>query len=276
MPRLIHCPFHDDSTPSLAIYETHAYCFGGCGRIDLAALEPGLLERSREQGKLGQPADQRWQRLFHLWHWNLLEGPMQFRQLVLAKRGITRGMLQRYRVGHTGQWFVIPVWDGRRVTGVRFRRDDLFLGEEAPKYRNPRGQGCLLFRPSPGRGPVVICEGELDAMLLVELGCDALTPTAGAKATGDVLRVLPRYCEVYVATDQDEAGEQAWELLRQKLGQRARRWRWRQGKDVSEALLLLPREQWHQWVRERIRDASSRVDNRGSVYPIYASEGASS
>lgn len=37
---MAHCPFHDDHTPSMKLYEDHFYCFG-CGRhgdvVDLAA-----------------------------------------------------------------------------------------------------------------------------------------------------------------------------------------------------------------------------------------------
>jgi len=29
---MVRCPFHSDSTPSLAVYPDHAYCFGACGR----------------------------------------------------------------------------------------------------------------------------------------------------------------------------------------------------------------------------------------------------
>ena len=252
MPVLIRCPFHDDSTPSLAVYEDHAYCFGGCGRIPLESL--GEFARERATLPRESAPDHRWVRLLDLWHWNLMRGPMQWRQRFILKRGISASMMQRYRLGHTGSWFVIPVWCEGRVLGVRYRRDDVFASEEDPKYRNPRGQGALLFRPNPEGWPTVVTEGELDALLLSDVGCDAVTMTTGA---GNLRRIaLERASDpLFVATDQDEAGEEAWLALVGRFRGRVYRWYWPEGKDVSEALSRLPRSAWGTWVRERIREA---------------------
>jgi DNA primase len=54
----IHCPFHDDRTPSLQIYRHDWYCYGACrtgGSIyDFAALLYGLRARGREFIELRQ------------------------------------------------------------------------------------------------------------------------------------------------------------------------------------------------------------------------------
>jgi hypothetical protein len=258
MPVVVHCPFHEDSTPSLAIYEDHAFCFGGCGKIPLESIRD-LVEKLniRSSSSREGAADERWRHLLPLWRWNLLMGPMQWRQRFFHERGITTRMMERYWLGHTGRWFVIPVWFGGRITGVRYRRDDLFAEDDDTKYRNPRGHGALLFRPNPGGWPTVITEGELDALLLSEAGCDAVTSTGGAGSLSKI-ELDEIHWPLFVATDQDDAGEQAWEALAARFRQRIYRWRWPEGKDISEVLSKLPREAWGNWIRERIRECEAR------------------
>jgi DNA primase len=86
-----------------------------------------------------------------------------------------------------------------------------------------------------------VCEGELDALLLAQLGLDAITSTGGA---GDLARRLrgvrlPR--RVYVLTDQDDAGDAAAFAVREaRTSTDWVRVRWDRGKDVTEALAPLP------------------------------------
>lgn len=264
---LVRCPYHDDSTPSLALYGDHAYCFGGCGLVPLEWLPEGYLdyakreaERERREGKpKGLPPEQL-RVLVEVWHWQLLEGPRRHRLSWLEKRGLDEVAVRRFKLGHSGAWFVIPVLSGGEVQGVRFRRDDLYAEEEAPKYRSPKGQSSLLYRPNPGGWPLVVTEGEFDAMVLALTGCDAVTATAGAGSVVALLEregILGRYRRrgqrLHVAVDQDAAGGEAVRQILRR-GVSVCRWRWEGGKDVSEALAGLPRWQWKGWVRKRLRD----------------------
>lgn len=283
MPALVRCPFHDDSTPSLALYGDHAYCFGGCGLVPLEWLPEGYLERAKEEAERERregkskglpPGDLAV--LVEVWHWQLLEGPRRHRLSWLAQRGLDEVAAKRFKLGHTGAWFVIPVLDsaakeepplsGPKVQGVRFRRDDLYAEEEAPKYRSPKGQSSLLFRPNPGGWPLVVCEGEFDAMLLALAGCDAVTSTAGAGGLvrdlerAGILRWFRRRGEwLEVATDLDPAGEQVARALEAR-GIRVHRWAWDGGKDISEVLSGLPRERWRAWVRSRLKGSGAQAE----------------
>jgi hypothetical protein len=274
---LVQCPFHDDSTPSLALYHDHAFCFGGCGLVplewlpedfrDIASkqLERETKERERSGWKPEQLAV-----LVDVWSWNLLEGPRQHRLSWLAERGLDRAAVRRFRLGHSGAWFVVPVLQGSEVVGIRFRRDPYYLDDdENPKYRNPKGQPVLLYRPNPGGWPLVVTEGEFDAMLLCLVGCDAVTATAGA---GSLVSVLEREgilagCRhrgevLQVATDQDAAGEAVVRQLVQR-GIGVCRWRWGEAKDVSEALAQVPRGRWAALVRRWMREGEVISGGRG-------------
>jgi DNA primase len=273
---LVHCPFHDDSTPSLALYPDHAFCFGGCGWIPLEELSEELKRVAERQVVRQRRCGchlplERLLTLVEPWAWNLLEGPRRHRLSWLEARGIDAAAARRFRLGHTGAWFVIPVLRGREVMGVRFRRDPYYLDEDAgPRYRNPKGQPVLLYRPNPGGWPLVVTEGEFDAMLLCLVGCDAVTATAGAGSLVSLLEregILGQYrrggAVLQVATDQDAAGEQ---VVRQLVGRGVRvcRWRWEGGKDVSEVLGEVPRSEWPSRVRRWIREGEV-IMPRGKV-----------
>jgi len=268
---LVHCPFHDDSTPSLALYPDHAFCYGGCGWIELEQL-PEELRRLAErqvqtQHRCGcQHPPERLLTLVDPWAWNLLEGPRRHRLAWLEARGIDAAAARRFRLGHTGAWFVIPVLQGNQVLGVRFRRDPYYLDEDqGPRYRNPKGQPVLLYRPNPGGWPLVVTEGEFDAMLLCLVGCDAVTATAGAGSLVGLLEregILEQYrrsgATLHVATDQDAAGEGVVEqLLGRGVG--VCRWRWDGGKDVSEVLAGVPRSEWPVLVRRWMREGAVKA-----------------
>ncbi|MCX2726027.1 toprim domain-containing protein [Thermomicrobium sp. 4228-Ro] len=275
---LVRCPYHEDSTPSLALYRDHAFCFGGCGLVPLEWLPENLRELSARQRETRERAGGGFTReqlrvLVEAWCWNLLEGTRRHRLSWLEDRGIDAQAARRFRLGHSGAWFTIPVLQGREVVGVRFRRDPYYLDEdEGPKYRNPKGQPVLLYRPNPGGWPLVVTEGEFDAMLLCLAGCDAVTATAGAGSLVSLLEregILGRYRRagsvLHVATDQDAAGEQVVEQLVRR-GFRVCRWRWEGAKDVSEALARVPRSQWSSRVRRWIREGevwSPRRERKG-------------
>jgi len=242
----IHCPYHEDDTPSLAVYHDHAWCYGGCGYVSAEQLldtlnaNPDLLPKlsPREAQTLKERADPPSRALIRVWHRTLVEGPRQHRMEWLLRRGLHRHTIRQHLLGHTGMWFVIPVLHRERVLGYRLRRDDAYCDPDLPRYKQPVGQPDLLFRPNPRGSPTVVCEGELDALLLAQYGVDAITNTAGSSALPNrIHRVLEqKRGTIYVATDQDDAGEETAKRIAERFPGRVKRLRWQGGKDVTEAL----------------------------------------
>lgn len=70
---------------------------------------------------------------------------------------------------------------------------------------------------------VVICEGEIDCLLLNQLGFNAVTSTSGAGTFYEswVMR-LPKDCDCVLCFDNDEAGHQGREKVRQLIHQHRR------------------------------------------------------
>ena len=154
-----------------------------------------------------------------------------------ARLGVTPGVMIPTREGdrcYQARGVVIPWFDEDRLALVKIRQ---------PEGRKPKYAEAFRDRPrvypdpaviEPGR-PLVICEGELDALLLAQaLGDLAVVVTLGSASTRpnpSTLGVMLAAAPWFIATDADEAGDKAasgWPA-------RATRVRPPKGKDWTEA-----------------------------------------
>jgi len=118
---------------------------------------------------------------------------------------------------------VIPWFNGDRLALVKVRPPDAWRkrfpkGRRPPKYLEAfRAPARLVCYPSPatirpGR-PVVVTEGELDALVLgQELADLAAVVTLGSASNAPTLDILTRLATAprwFIATDRDEAGDKA-------------------------------------------------------------------
>jgi hypothetical protein len=104
------------------------------------------------------------------------------------QRGLTRKTIVQAGIGYgcihgRAPGFVIPVYDvdggGRRVlVNVRVRHWPEPWGDA--KISGLRGRGTQLYPKLPKRGPVILCEGEFDALLGWQHGLPTVSTTCGA------------------------------------------------------------------------------------------------
>lgn len=265
----IRCPFHDDGTPSYAIYADHAYCYG-CGEYESAdayqartgiSLEQTTIERTyRGSGGYGKREDVGdLETRIDYWHRTLMYGPRSPRKEWFVQRGFSEYNIQRFRFGHTGDHFVIPIINENDITGFKWRVDPRYCDPNLPRYRNSSGSGVQAYRPNAGAGTIVVCEGELDAAFIAGLGYDAITTTSGAGSISRVvlsLRATGHLREaVYVATDPDEAGEKAARDLASALPRDPYRAVWTGGGDISDYLNGFEPIERHKEMRRLIENA---------------------
>ncbi len=166
----------------------------------------------------------------------------------LKARGLTEATIRAARLGYIPQngeidgvyvdrGISIPWFAGSQVCFVQVRRP-----KDEPKYRAIKGgcrSACYPATPTPGR-PVLICEGEFDALLArQELNNVADAVTLGGateEIDAEVATTIASCPVVLVATDNDTSGESAaakWA----KATSRAHRVRPPQGKDITDAYL---------------------------------------
>lgn len=145
------------------------------------------------------------------------------------KRGLVHSTVDRFRLGYAGQPFsvderrrrgclVLPYEDGRgRVRQLRYRP---IAYEGDAKYLSVAGEHSHLFAVRAAENPkVYICEGEIDAMSLWQVGLKAVG-IPGVRTWRAEWRWLFRNCErVVLVLDPDPAGLRATSEIYRGLSQ---------------------------------------------------------
>lgn len=127
----------------------------------------------------------------------------------LLGRGITDEILREFEVGWNGSAIVLPIHDGNRVWLFnKYRRDPEVA--DGPKYTYDKGGVSQLYGlwklKESGAKEVVICEGELDCLVLWSKGIPAVTTTSGSGSFDEVWGDMLAGYKVFLCYDDDEPG----------------------------------------------------------------------
>lgn len=128
-------------------------------------------------------------------------------QTWLNERGITDSVIERANVEWKGGEIALPVQDvDGKTLFYKYRRDP--ASSEGPKYRYEKGATSALYGVQflVGEGPVVVCEGELDALVLISKGFLAVSTTGGSGTFEDEWKDHLLNREVFVCYDYDKPG----------------------------------------------------------------------
>ena len=132
-----------------------------------------------------------------------------------ARLGWTPGVMIPTREGdrcYQARGVVIPWFDGDRLALVKIRQPEGSKPKYAEAFRDRPGIFPDRAVIEPG-GPLVIVEGEFDALLLgQEIGHLAVVVTLGSASSRPDLATRAKMlaaCPWYIATDSDEAGDKA-------------------------------------------------------------------
>lgn len=144
--------------------------------------------------------------------------PTHIRQYLNA-RGLTDAIIDRYKLGY-GQfyrkpWITIPIKDIYGNYSFFKLRQDPALGHDKITY--PKGAEAQLYdweTLTNLNSPLIICEGELDRLLLLSKGVSAITSTHGAMTFKDEWVENVRKCKkIYICFDNDDAGKKGAERV---------------------------------------------------------------
>ncbi|HLG72584.1 MAG TPA: toprim domain-containing protein [Chloroflexota bacterium] len=186
----------------------------------------------------------------------------------LDRRGISRDTIDRHGLGFARgsgladylRWRRLPVGAARRAGLIRPSGGEVFAGrivypelrqgqvvwmtgrglseECAPRYLSLPGRKPLLGWEAAREEPwIVLTEGVFDLLVLRQWGYPAVG-LAGTAIGPKLLRAMRRFESVYLALDNDDAGQQATAIAAEFLGPQAHTVQLRGVKDVAELAVL--------------------------------------
>jgi len=248
----VFCPFHDDqNTPNLKLNGERFKCFA-CGEsgdaLDLVGKvrDIGVKEAARwladTFNKTVEYAEEAHTFVSHSpeeveAYTEALFKDRAALDYLMSERGMTEKTLRHFRIGlkqDDTKWITIPHVKDRRVVNLKHRR--LEPGE--PKYKRTKGAETVLFNVDSldVSKPVIITEGEIDAMTLWDRGFrNVCAVTAGAQAGFRWGEALEGVKSIYLLYDMDEPGRRGAESVARQLGMdRTHNVVLPRGKDVNE------------------------------------------
>lgn len=160
----------------------------------------------------------------------------------LNSRGLTDETIAAFKIGEqerNGKFFaVFPYLRGGELINAKYRN----TADKKDMRQEGGAEPCLFgwHLIDPSARSVAICEGEIDAMTLHQMGVPALSVNAGAGShqwidsdwTG-----LERFSEIFLCYDQDEAGQKGAKEVANRLGMdRCKVVRFDSSKDANDYL----------------------------------------
>lgn len=256
----IRSPFNpDERTPSCHLYEDGWFDFStgkGGDVLDLVMALHGItlskaaeacgrliLNEDWDQGRVRQhqPAEppdltEQLADLHELTTWDLSQWWLP--RLKPLTRDVFTRLARRKVLGGSADTLAVPHWHDGVVRGIKIRGDG---GRKSAVPGSTFACGPYWPVPATGASSLVIAEGESDSwcLLQAQVPADVAALPSGAGVWKDKwLDQLEQYETIYTAFDNDRAGQQATEKVRNSIG-----WgRWKELKvptlfnDVREAM----------------------------------------
>lgn len=129
----------------------------------------------------------------------------------LFNRGIAIWCAKQNDISWDGERIVIPVYDKEGILLFnKYRRNPFHANGQGPKYSYDRGGKVSLYgiKNLDRSDTIIICEGELDALVLESRGFFAVTSTGGAVSFQKEWAALFEGKDTYVCFDNDKAGQE--------------------------------------------------------------------
>jgi hypothetical protein len=228
------CAYCEDpnssKTPSASYHMGHGvwHCVGKCGRGGsitalVKAVKAGRVHLESadvvpiKEGKKGKPLPS--DRQIKLWTKKLM-GNTSAMRFMTEKRGLTKKTIKQYRLGYDGQRFTIPVYDadGELVNVRKYKPNAREHKDKMISIGAGHGEGRIYGLETLAEEETILyCEGELDRLIALQHGLPAVTDTAGAPTFKSEWGKLFKGKHVYIAYDEDAAGDSGAQKARKVM-----------------------------------------------------------
>lgn len=138
------------------------------------------------------------------------------------KRGYTNETIDRFRLGYSGEYHTIPIYEDGKFVNFQCRKDN---PKRVKHWYRGVGPHSFNFSTLKHNSWAVITEGPVDAIMLRQNKIPAVSQTSGA---GDVRLFVANFhkfhslTNIYIVYDNDKAGRIGSEKLAKVFGNRAR------------------------------------------------------
>lgn len=208
-----HCPLHEDRTRSMRVNWKKGVwkCFAGCGEgkfAELVALMDGPKDADVAR-----------------YHKALIGNQRRLKEFQ-SKRGLTLRTIRKRELGwdDEARAYTIPI-RSKNGTLYNIRRYRL-NATSGKKIWSVKGMGTPRLYPEDQleNDALVVCEGELDALIAIQHGFPAVTGTGGASVWEDGWAQAFKGKKVVVMYDRDPAGERGAAKVARSLSRVAKVW----------------------------------------------------
>lgn len=219
---LVKCPFHDDKVSSMSINKDTGLwrCFGCSTGGNITQFEAKLnnistkdayanlckefnIETSFSHYKTDKEID------IQKWHEALISNK-KILDTFEVNRGIKIDIIKKYRLGFDGDRLTIPIYiNGICVNVRKYKRGD------NSKYIGIYGHNTPTLFPfdNLNDNPICLMEGELDCLLALQLGLNAITVTGGAGSWDKTWDMYFKDKDLVICYDIDKAGKDGAEKI---------------------------------------------------------------
>lgn len=152
-------------------------------------------------------------KLVDVFYENGLQNDMEY----WDKRGISLETVHRFKLGYTGEFYTIPVYQDGLFRNFQLRKD---IPEKTIRYYY-RGGKPWLFNSDILKitSSIVIAEGPTDCLRLMQEGVPCISHTGGSEWwDNDWFRYFIHQREVFVCYDNDFAGQNGAKKVAKNLG----------------------------------------------------------
>lgn len=207
---MFSCPWHGggaEKHPSLAVNAKKRTWF--CGPCRAEGNEPSAGSLSTLAAKLGIPVAVKREVSkdeVALRHKALMENESA-RSFILRRKGISEETVVKYQLGFDGERYWIPVLLGGTCVNARRYKPDS-KRDKMLNYAEGFGVPPRLYPEDALAGQdLVLCEGEIKALLLRQMGFNAASGTGGAGTFNEGWVRLLAGKDVTILYDADDAGK---------------------------------------------------------------------
>ena len=144
----------------------------------------------------------------------------------LSTRKIEKDTIDHFNLKSYKGNIAFPYYEGNRIVGVKYRKPQKII--DGPKYLSITGSDFGLFNKQniTNKNELIVCEGEIDCMILHQCDYQAVSVGTGAGALGKLFRkekaYLDSFASLIIFSDNDEAGKKMDETFIKAFGIKAK------------------------------------------------------